>query len=560
MATRTKHYEAELKDLDHLLQIIESEMGPDAQLETMEYNKGGIMGLGGKKMIAITATVEVNPQRIGSGIRRTIKLDANWSTGSPEDLAAAGMLKQPEPEDNLLNLSKRRSAIPMGGGIVNEVERAARRKQAPTPEPAQELKEAEFRSAAIAPTETPVEGIIVEQEVVEIVDDNAYTTSEPEVVVAVIPESLIEAEAQTGPVEAEAELLVAAALEDIEVAAPVQEAAEEWTAAHVTPADPRMPTVDDEPDHLDEFAASVREIREAMARLGGLEPRPGGPALSPPGPAEFDIAAAMGSAFAVLRRDVFNRLVDWNIRSTDALALIEQAARHYGRDAEPSEDGLFNLAVIEMLRPVRNAPGLRAVPGQRHVMAIVGGTGSGKTSLAAKLAARYAYEKDQRVALISMDTYRIAAVDQLRTFAEIMGFPLEIAYTPEEFARLADSMDADLIIVDTAGRSPLNLRQLDELQTGFAKRLPDEVHIALPATLRYDDLALTLEAFAPLQPSAAIVTKLDETRSLGMLHNLSQLGGPPLSFYSTGQAIPEDLYEAQPGFLIGWADSLGFGT
>src|SRR5688500_12324268 len=106
MATRTKHYEAELKDLDSLLQVIESEMGPDAQRETLEYTKGGVMCLGGRRMISITATVEVNPQRIGSGTRRTIKLDENWSTGS-EDAPllrpkAAEPVKAEEPEEKLI--------------------------------------------------------------------------------------------------------------------------------------------------------------------------------------------------------------------------------------------------------------------------------------------------------------------------------------------------------------------------------------------------------------------------------------------------------------------------
>jgi flagellar biosynthesis protein FlhF len=257
---------------------------------------------------------------------------------------------------------------------------------------------------------------------------------------------------------------------------------------------------------------------------------------------------------------VFDRLVDWNVRSADALKLIDQAMEHYAKDSQPTPDGLFAATVTEMLRPLQHAPGIRSQRGQRRVVALVGGTGSGKTSLAAKLAARYAYEDDLTVALVSMDTYRIAAVDQLRTFAEIMGFPLEIAYTPDDFARITDSLDADLVIVDTAGRSPLNSRQLDELQIALAARRPDEVHLALPATARFDDIALTLEAFAPVQPTATIVTKLDETRTLGMLHNLAQLGGPPVSFFSTGQAIPEDLHEAQPGFLAGWAEGLGYGA
>jgi flagellar biosynthesis protein FlhF len=553
MATRTKHYEAELKDLDHLLQVIESEMGPDAQLETMEYTKGGIMGLGGRKMISITATVEVNPQRIGSGLRRTIKLEDTWNKSGGEDTqpAVAAAAKAEEDDSRLVDLSKGRRT-PRGGGFgegATDVPPPPRpRVETPAAAPVEEpaaAPEPEVAAPPVDATPSPQEAaasIIADVPVIAQADEVVYTAPEPAPAIEVEPQ-------------------FAAGFEHL------QTTTEEWTASETPAAEPiREPAAvrEERPavaaqaeapaatDHDDELAASVAEIRMAMQRIGAPEL---GPAT---GSAEIDIAAAMGSAFAVLRRDVFNRLVDWNIRSTDALALIERASKHYRADAEPSEEGLFNLTVTEMLRGVRTQPGLRIPRGKRHVIALVGATGAGKTSLAAKLAARYAFEHDLRVGLISMDTYRIAAVDQLRTFGEIMGFGVEVAYTAEEFAKLAESLDADLIIVDTAGRSPLNLRQLDELQNGFAWRWPDEVLLALPATLRQDDLALTLEAFAPLQPTSTVVTKLDETRSLGMLHNLTQLDGPPVAFYSTGQSIPEDLYEAQPGFLIGWADSLGY--
>src|SRR5205823_9733734 len=105
------------------------------------------------------------------------------------------------------------------------------------------------------------------------------------------------------------------------------------------------------------------------------------------------------------------------------------------------------------------------------------------------------------------------AADQLRTFAGIMEFPLSIAYTADELAEQLVGSNAELVLIDTAGRSPLNQRQLDELQSAFSVRRPDEVHLALPATARYDDLGLVLEGFAPLAFDKLIVTKLDERRS-----------------------------------------------
>ena len=537
MATRTKHYEADLKDLDHLLQIIESEMGPDAQLETQEYTKGGVMGIGGRRMISITATVEVNPQRIGSGIRRTIRLDDNWTVGMPENPAEA---EPPKEEEKLIDLSQRRSTIPTGGNIMSQP--PARRPRPVQPEPEPE-PEPVVQEAAAAPEPEAVQSAVSAPAPAPVVheeraDEVVYTTPAPE------PEP-VAAEPEPEPV-----VIQAAPEPELEAAtAPTAPEPETWSA----------------PDIAAQLAASqsdleeIVEIREAVERLTqGLEDEV--VAMSAVVVPAEPLVSAAELQRASVGHEVFDRLVDWNIRSADAYGLIQQGLTHYAPDAEPSADGLFGVIVNDIVRGVRTLPGLQVRAGQRRVVALVGGTGSGKTSLAAKLAARYAYERDLRVALISMDTYRIAAVDQLRTFADIMGFPLSVAYTPEEYAQQADSLDADLVLVDTAGRSPLNTRQLDELHSAFAARWPDEVHIALPATTRADDLALMLEAFAPARATAAIVTKLDETRSLGALHNLTQLGGPPVSFFSTGQAIPEDLHEALPGFLHGWAESLGYGS
>jgi flagellar biosynthesis protein FlhF len=180
-------------------------------------------------------------------------------------------------------------------------------------------------------------------------------------------------------------------------------------------------------------------------------------------------------------------------------------------------------------------------------IALIGPTGVGKTTTLAKLAASFKLRQHRRVGLVTCDTYRIAAVDQLRTYANIIGLPLEIALTPAEMRQAVHALrDCDVVLIDTAGRGPNDRGRLDELHTCLAAVDPHEVHLVLSSTSSQRVLMRDAEAFAMLGADRVVLTKLDEAVSFGVLINVMQAVGKKLSFVTTGQEVPDHLEIGRP--------------
>ena len=182
-----------------------------------------------------------------------------------------------------------------------------------------------------------------------------------------------------------------------------------------------------------------------------------------------------------------------------------------------------------------------------YVVALVGPTGVGKTTTVAKLAANFSILDGRDLALVTIDTYRVAATKQLAVYAEIMGIPMEVAYTPMDFKKAIEKHEEkELIIVDTGGRSPLNEFHILELKRYFEARKPDEVHLVLSVTSDYEVLVEAGARFSALSPDRIIFTKLDETRRLGVIPAVSKELGIPISYVTMGQRVPEDIEPADP--------------
>ncbi|MEW6489032.1 MAG: flagellar biosynthesis protein FlhF, partial [Thermodesulfobacteriota bacterium] len=182
-----------------------------------------------------------------------------------------------------------------------------------------------------------------------------------------------------------------------------------------------------------------------------------------------------------------------------------------------------------------------------RVVALVGPTGVGKTTTVAKLAARFALQDGARVGLITVDTFRIAAVEQLKTYARIMDVPLRVALDAPGFqSAVEDLSDRELILVDTAGQSPRDEAALGELLALFPPQVPVEVHLVLSVTTRTRDLEKILRHYADLRASRLLLTKLDETECHGPLLGLPVVSRLPLSYLTTGQNVPDDIEEATP--------------
>lgn len=190
-------------------------------------------------------------------------------------------------------------------------------------------------------------------------------------------------------------------------------------------------------------------------------------------------------------------------------------------------------------------------PCGRRVVALVGPTGVGKTTTVAKLAARYSLFENQSVGLLTVDTYRIAAVDQLRTYADIINLPVEVAFSPDEVPQaLARLSDRDVVLMDTAGRSPKNEMQMSELVEFLRVAQPAEIHLVLSATTKPCDLGDCLARFKDSGYNRLIFTKLDETNCYGGIFNSAQAAKCPVTYLTCGQNVPDDIEEADQGRLV----------
>jgi flagellar biosynthesis protein FlhF len=185
-----------------------------------------------------------------------------------------------------------------------------------------------------------------------------------------------------------------------------------------------------------------------------------------------------------------------------------------------------------------------------RVVALVGPTGVGKTTTIAKLAANYRLREKRRVGLITVDTYRVAAVEQLRTYAEIIDLPMEVVATPREMREAVARMShLDLVLMDTAGRSPRDEVRIQELKSMLAEAEPDDVHLVLSSTAGSKSLITTAERFADVGTTALLLTKLDEGSSLGHLVSLVRACRLPISYLTDGQNVPDDIQVAGRGEL-----------
>ena len=176
------------------------------------------------------------------------------------------------------------------------------------------------------------------------------------------------------------------------------------------------------------------------------------------------------------------------------------------------------------------------------VIALIGPTGVGKTTTIAKLAADLSLRERRRVGLITIDTYRIAAVEQLRTYAQIIDVPLEVVMEPKELGNAVAAMaDREIILIDTAGRSQRDGYKIDELCEFFDAVQPDEMHLVLSSTSSEAVLRETIQRFRELGVNRVIFTKLDEAIGFGVILDCLQMAEARLSYVTTGQDVPDDI-------------------
>ncbi|MFB3817273.1 MAG: flagellar biosynthesis protein FlhF [Candidatus Methylomirabilales bacterium] len=286
-------------------------------------------------------------------------------------------------------------------------------------------------------------------------------------------------------------------------------------------------------------------------RATGRTPDPG-PWTSNPGPLPderldeihrllLELAASDAPAPVPARlRPAYRHLCQREIPAPVAKRLLASAGRR--AEAGSALDALPGAAA----RAFRVAGHLAPGGGQRRV-ALVGPTGVGKTTTMAKLAGQFQRAGGGRVAFLTLDTYRIGAVAQLQIYAELLGAGLHVVRTPQEAqAAVAAEREAELLLVDTTGRSPRQREGIRAAQRLLAA-IPDlEVHLVLSATTKAADLEDSLRRFRPLGYGQLLATKLDEARSPGPLLGLALDRAIPVSYLAAGQEVPDDLEPATP--------------
>lgn len=173
---------------------------------------------------------------------------------------------------------------------------------------------------------------------------------------------------------------------------------------------------------------------------------------------------------------------------------------------------------------------------------LIGPTGVGKTTTIAKLAGRLSLIEKKKVGLITVDTYRIGAVEQLKTYAEIMNIPFEVVMTIKEMEKAVEAMkDCDVVLIDTTGRSSKNKMQISELRAFASKANADSINLVISATTKNKDIKTILDGYSTLDYDKIIITKLDETTNYGTLYNILRRANKPLRLVTVGQNVPDDI-------------------
>lgn len=201
---------------------------------------------------------------------------------------------------------------------------------------------------------------------------------------------------------------------------------------------------------------------------------------------------------------------------------------------EIEEDQKVKLA-IETMIPVSKVK-------MEGRIVLVGPTGVGKTTTIAKLAGRLSLMEKKKVGLITIDTYRIGAVEQLKTYADIMNIPFKVVFSLKEMEKAIDELNnCDVILVDTTGRSSKNSMQISELRAFIDRVNTDNIHLVISSTTKAKDINSIVEGFKVLNYNNVIITKLDETTTYGSILNILDAAKKPLSFITTGQNVPDDI-------------------
>ena len=252
--------------------------------------------------------------------------------------------------------------------------------------------------------------------------------------------------------------------------------------------------------------------------------------------------------FSPALQEAYNQLVLAGVDKRFAMPLVKKAMFDLGDSASLNGDRVLDQVAFEVMQSVKVVSPMQHLLGSKQegprTVAWVGPTGVGKTTTLAKVASEAILKHGKRVGLINMDSYKVAAFDQLATYAKILNVPFRSAESAEDLqAAVADFKSLDLILIDTAGRSQKDPESLSQM-----KRMLDAVgaesQLVLSVTTRDSDLYDMAHRFGLFSPKSVTLSKLDEANTFGGIYNVHQKTKLPLLYFTIGQRVPEDIEDA----------------
>lgn len=479
---------------------VKSELGVDAViLHTNKIKKGGILGFHAKEIVEVIAAVEDEP------VVKEQKPAMDTGAASEAVLQAAAAARAsrnsaPEPEPQPIQPQPTGNFTPRN--MVSQYQTAGT---------------IEAISHAMAQnTPSPTFGEVLasvnkaqEQAGQPVVNEQAASVA-PAVDINPGVEQPVVKEEPAEPVSEVEEKLVSAE-SDVEQLTPEKDV--ETASEDATDLDVKEQEILDLQNQLEEMKSMLVEMSRNKDEAGGI-------------PNLQRAMEAQGISQHVLE-DMISKLNGTEILAPQNSIKALKALEKYVRKA------------------IRIANGITLYSDKPKIVALIGPTGVGKTTTLAKIAAKFVLEEGAKVALITADTYRISAVEQLKTYSDILGLPLEIVYNPQALQEAIEKhRDKQLILLDTAGRSQYNAYQMKELSELLNIDADIEKHLVMSATTKTSDGLELLDNFSLCKPDRVIFTKVDETKTHGIILNILHRRKAALSYLTNGQSVPDDIEPA----------------
>ena len=244
--------------------------------------------------------------------------------------------------------------------------------------------------------------------------------------------------------------------------------------------------------------------------------------------------------------DLYQNLLDNDVSKDLALGIVNKMKKDVPEGELTREVMEANLRTY-LNRLIPEHGPLQLVEGRTSYVALIGATGVGKTTTIAKLAAIHKFQMGKKVGFITLDTYRIAAVEQLKKYAEIMDAPLEVVHSPEEFGPALERLkDRDLVLIDTAGRNQKSAIKKQELQNYFRFTPIEEIYLVLSSTASEKNIQSNIKEFSDFPISSLIITKIDEAVTYGPILSIVAKANRSVAYITTGQEVPQDIEVSNP--------------